>query len=62
MIPLKAECKGGNGLTVKERNKLHSEGSCFVLLPAPLHSTQLLPERRKNTLEFIVMPLHIYTT
>lgn len=36
-------------LTVKERNKLHSERSCFVLLPAPLHCTQLLPGREKKT-------------
>lgn len=30
-------------LTVKERNKLNSEWSCFVLLSAPLNCTQLLP-------------------
>lgn len=36
-------------LTVKERNKLDSERSCFVLLSAPLDCTQLLPIEKEHT-------------
>lgn len=41
---VKQQYKCEERLTIKERDKLYSERSCFVLLSAPFHRTQLFPE------------------